>query len=116
MFGFIPFIGSLKEKRMFCPLRPILNAVPRWRPSWKMDQLQSNNTWSAPHQKHSCHVWFHSIHLFFKKKKFVCFVHRVPMDGRQEMSKAHLALRTSDIKMGMCGSPGYICEVTIFYY
>ena len=57
MFGLIPFNGSLKEDIcMYFPYGPLLNEVPCWRQSWIMGRLQSNNTWSAPHEKHSYHV------------------------------------------------------------
>ena len=48
MFDSIPFSGSLKKVIcMHFPKGLMLNQVPRWRQSWMMDWLQSNNTWSA---------------------------------------------------------------------
>ena len=51
----------------------MLNLDPRRRSSWMMDRLQSNNTWSAPHKEHSCHVWFYSIQWFSKRNHLYAF-------------------------------------------
>ena len=74
MFGFIPFSGSLKEDFcMLIPLGSMLNKSLRWRPSWTMDRLQSNNTWSTPHKGHSYYVWFHSIQWLSKRSHLYAF-------------------------------------------
>ena len=57
MFGFISFSGSLKEDIcMYFPLVSYVKLSPCWRPSWMMDGLQSNSTWSVPHKEHLDHV------------------------------------------------------------
>ena len=54
LFCFIPFSSSLLEDMctIYCPYGPMLNEVSRYRPYWMIDWLQSNNTWSEPHQEH----------------------------------------------------------------
>ena len=59
-----------------------------------MNRLHSNNTWSAPHKKHSCHVWFHFIQRFSRRStKCKKLTPTTTDDGRQVMRKAYLALR-----------------------
>ena len=64
-----------QKKTFICisPKGPMVNYVSRWGPSWMMDQLQRNKTWSAPHKENSCHFLFHSIQWFSKRRHLYVF-------------------------------------------
>ena len=50
----------------------MLNQVPRWRPSWMMDQLQSYNTWSVLHKERNIHAMLGFIPFSGSLKEVIC--------------------------------------------
>ena len=72
-----------------------------WRPCLMAVGHQSNNTWSAPHKEHLCHVWFKSTQRFLRRrskcKKFTTDDGRTD-DRRKVMAKAHPGLWPGELK------------------